>query len=135
MTYEGGCYCGALRYVAEGEPRMKAECHCRPCAYFSGGAPNLFVVLSEKGFRYTSGTPKSFTRPDLENAVTREFCGDCGTQILTRRPGVKAVIIKAGTLDDPALFGAQQMAIYTSGKQAFNHIPDGLPAFEGLPPR
>jgi hypothetical protein len=27
------------------------------------------------------------------------------------------------------------MAIYTIDKQAFHHIPDGLPAFERLSPR
>jgi hypothetical protein len=25
MKLEGGCYCGTLRYVAEGEPMMKAQ--------------------------------------------------------------------------------------------------------------
>ena len=24
MTFEGGCYCGKIRYVAGGEPRLKA---------------------------------------------------------------------------------------------------------------
>lgn len=53
----------------------------------------------------------------------------------TRRPGLPAVILKVGTLDDPTQFGTPQMAIYTVDKQAFHHIPHGLPAFEGLPKR
>ncbi len=43
MTFEGGCYCGQVRYTADGEPRLKAQCHCRECQYISGGAPNMFT--------------------------------------------------------------------------------------------
>ena len=32
MKFEGGCYCDAVRYVAEGEPMCKAQCHCRECS-------------------------------------------------------------------------------------------------------
>jgi hypothetical protein len=87
------------------------------------------------GFSYTKGTPKQFTRSDLEQAVTREFCAECGTHILTRRPGLSALVLKIGTLDDPGLFGAPKMAIYTIDKQPFHHVPDGMPAFERLPKR
>ena len=31
MVIEGGCYCGALRYRAEGEPVFAGQCHCREC--------------------------------------------------------------------------------------------------------
>jgi hypothetical protein len=134
MKLEGGCYCGGVRYVADGEPMMKAQCHCRECQYMSGGAPNMFMLMPSSALGYTKGTPKQFTRKDLERAVTREFCPDCGTHLVTRLPNMPAVVIKVGTLDDPGQF-TPQMAIYTVDKQAFHMIPEGMPAFERLPPR
>jgi hypothetical protein len=133
MKLEGGCYCKALRYVAEGEPMMKAQCHCRECQYMTGGGPNLFIAMPIKGFAYTKGTPKKFSRTDLERPVTREFCGECGTHIVTRPPGFPAVILKVGSLDDPSQFEGPNLAIYTIDKQTFHQIPEGLPSFERLP--
>jgi hypothetical protein len=134
MEVEGGCYCGSVRYKAEGDALFKGQCHCRECQYASGGGPNFVMGLPETSFTYTKGKPKAFTRTDLDSPVTREFCGDCGTQLLSRAPGMPgAVLIKVGTLDDPSEFGHAQMAIFTIDKQAFHQIPDGLPAFERLP--
>ena len=47
----------------------------------------MFVLMPPDGFSYTKGTPKQFTRSDLEDAVTREFCAECGTHLTTRPPG------------------------------------------------
>jgi hypothetical protein len=41
---------------------------------------------------------------------------------------------KIGTLDDPSIYGGARMAIFTAEGQPFHIIPDGVPAFEGLPP-
>ena len=97
MKLEGGCYCGEVRYKAEGTPMLKGQCHCRECQYFSGGGPNLFMLMAPERFRYVSGAPKTFTRSDLDQPVTREFCETCGTHLTTRRPDLPLVILKVGT--------------------------------------
>jgi hypothetical protein len=133
MKLEGGCYCRALRYVAEGDPMMKAQCHCRECQYLTGGSPNVFIAMPIPGFKYTKGTPKQFARKDLDRPVTREFCAECGTHVITRPQGFPAVILKVGTLDDPKQFGSPQMAIYMIDTQPFHVVPDGVQTFDRLP--
>ena len=133
MKLEGGCYCGAVRFVAEGDPVMKAQCHCRECQYLTGGSPNMFIAMPIPGFSYTKGEPAQFTRSDLERPVTRSFCATCGTHLNTRANGFPAVIVKVGSLDDPSLFGGPDIAIYTVDQQTWHRIPEGVKAFERLP--
>jgi hypothetical protein len=95
----------------------------------------MFLLMPVGGFAYTKGAPQQFARKDLERPVTRDFCAECGTHLVTRPTTVPAVVVKVGTLDDPALFGGPRMAIYTIDKQPFHQIPDGMPAFERLPKR
>jgi len=90
--------------------------------------------MPEANFAYTKGSPKAFQRSDLEKPVTREFCGDCGSPILSKAPSLPgAVLLKVGALDDPSVFGMPQMAIYTVDKQSFHQIPEGVPEFERTP--
>lgn len=133
MDFSGGCYCGDVRYVATGGPVLKAQCHCRECQYITGGSPNLFMGMPVAGFRYEKGTPGSFTRTDLEKPVTREFCTRCGTHLTTRAVGYPLVIVKVGSLDDPAQYGGPDIAIYVADRQPFHVIPDGMPQFSGMP--
>jgi len=134
MKVEGGCYCGSIRYQAEGEPLFKGQCHCRECQYISGGAVNVVMGMPEATFAYTQGTPKGFTRSDLDGPVTREFCPECGTHLLSKAPSLAgAVLLKVGTLDDPAVFGEPQMAIYLVDKQSFHHVPEGCAQFDRVP--
>ena len=130
----GGCYCGDVRYRATGPVQLRAQCHCRTCQHIAGGGPNYFMLIRPDSFEYTAGTPATFTRPDLENAVTREFCGNCGTHLTSLRPGLDAVVLKVGTLDDPALFDAPAIAIFAEDKQPFHLLP-GIPVFDQLPPK
>lgn len=134
MQVEGGCYCGAVRYRAEGDPIFSAQCHCRECQYLTGGSPNMFMAVPKAGFSYTKGSPKAFTRSDIDNPVTREFCGECGTHLATKAPAMAdAVILKVGTMDDPSQYPGPQVAIFCMDKQSFHRVPEGVPEFERLP--
>jgi hypothetical protein len=66
--------------------------------------------------------------------VTREFCPECGTHLASKPPGLPgAVLLKVGTLDDPSVFGAPQVPIFTIDKQSFHHVPDSVAVFERTP--
>jgi hypothetical protein len=131
MIVEGGCYCGAIRYRAVGEPMLKAECFCRECQYFTGGASVLVMAMPSAGFSITKGETKGFARADIENSVTREFCPQCGTDILTRPPTFKEVVIlKVGSFDDPSVFGGPDTANFTCDAQTFHRLPTDIPVFQ-----
>lgn len=133
MPITGKCYCGDIRYQAEGDPIFKLQCHCRECQYSSGGGANYTLVMPEDGFSYTLGSPQQFSRTDIEKPVTREFCAKCGTHLVSRPNTSGMALIKVGTLDDPSVFDEADMAIYTEDKQGFHHIPEGMTACERTP--
>jgi hypothetical protein len=67
------------------------------------------------------GEPKDFTRSDLDNPVTRQFCPNCGTHLATRPPGFPAVIEKP------------DMTIFMVDAQPFHQVPEGVATFDRMP--
>ena len=133
---KGGCYCGATRYEVTKDSIAKLQCHCRECQYISGGGPNFAMLVPDDGFAITQGTPSEFTRTDIENARTRQFCPTCGTHLTTILPGRGITVVKAGTLDDPTGdYGDSQFAIFMKDTQPFHMVAEGKPCFEEGPPR
>ena len=133
MKLKGRCYCGKIKYEINGDIQASFQCHCRECQYITGGQPNTAMVFSEKDFSFSEGKPSIFSRSDLENPVSRYFCGNCGTAIGTvtpARPG--SFVIKVGTLDTPEVFDPK-VAIFTCDKQKFHHIPENLKSFDKRP--
>ena len=106
-------------------PRMPVHHRRRPQHVHGDAGDRLQITASQ---------PKQFTRKDLERAVTREFCPECGTHLVTKVPGLPATILKVGTFDDPSVF-TPQMTIFTCDKQAFHHLPEGKPSFDKMPAR
>ena len=90
--------------------------------------------MVEDGFRYTKGTPAKFIRDDIENGVTREFCGRCGTPILTRVPQNPGAVVENRLAGRSGQFGMPDAAIHTDDKYEFHVIAEGVAQFAKLPP-
>jgi hypothetical protein len=129
MLYTGGCLCGEVRYRADATPINERVCHCRLCQKAVGAAFNARVLFAGADVRIEGPARWSHSSPDLQ----RGFCGECGTTVFTRRLSNGVVGIGSGTLDDPSLF-RPQMHIFTSSKQPWLALDDGLPQYEEWPP-
>ncbi len=132
---KGGCFCGAIRYAVTSKPKLKAQCHCRACQYFAGGGPNYYMLISPEGLHFSRGEPGTYQNPKKSGAVTRSFCRTCGTHLTTKRPGLRELVLKVGTLDDPDEFGGPKIAIFCEEKQDWHLIPEDIPTFDTLPPQ
>ena len=96
----GGCLCGAVRYILKSEPRAIAICHCSHCQKQSGSIFSFNLVIKEADYEQHGETRIYVDEGDSGNPVYRHFCAVCGSPILVKiaaAPG--KVIIKAGTLD------------------------------------
>jgi hypothetical protein len=131
MKFEGGCYCKQVRYEAEGDPMIKAECFCRECQYITGGGGLVIMAMPTEGVTITKGAVKDFTRDDIERGVTRQFCANCGTHLFTRAPGFEAaVIIKVGSMDDPSLFGGAESINFACDAQPYHRLSMDIPTYQ-----
>jgi hypothetical protein len=91
------------------------------------------MTVHKGEFEFTKGEAKWFTRSDLKNPITRYFCGNCGTGIVSRSPLLpETIFLKVGTFDDPSIF-KPAAAIFTVDKQQFHHIPEDMTDFKGMP--
>jgi hypothetical protein len=100
---EGGCLCGAVRYVLESRPNYVYFCHCRDCQLESG-SPFVTDMNVDRIALRISGQLTRYTRKgESGKAVHRNFCTTCGTTLLTEFDVDPAhVSIKACSLDDPS---------------------------------
>src|ERR1700716_2795487 len=77
--FEGGCLCGAVRFVATGQPKWVAWCHCQSCRKHSGAPVSVFAALERTAYTVTKG---EITKFNSSPGTRRGFCAKCGS-ILT----------------------------------------------------
>ena len=127
---QGGCACRAVRFRLKRKPIFVHCCHCSWCQRETGSAfaVNAFIEASE--VELLQGTPVQTTLPSASGkgqVVWR--CTDCGVTLWSNYPvsGPKINFVRVGTLDDPSR-APPDIHIYTSTKQPWVILPEGVPA-------
>jgi hypothetical protein len=124
---EGGCLCGAIRYVADGEPTASMICHCNSCCRAAGSPVVAWLTFPATRFAFVRGAPSAYrsTTP-----VTRTFCSRCGTSLTyvhAERPS--EIDVTTASLDDPDTFPPTHHSWIGDGA-GWLRFGDGLPAYE-----
>ena len=101
-AFGGGCFCGAVRIRAEGEPLGVPYCHCNDCRKWSGAPVSVFVGYRAGQVEMVRGTPRAY---ESSPGVTRSFCGDCGASLFYEDERLLGEIYVAiGVFDEPGRF-------------------------------
>ena len=66
--FEGSCLCGAVRFVATGQPESVAWCHCESCRKHSGAPVSVFVAFKRDAYVVTEGQITKFNSSPREVA-------------------------------------------------------------------
>jgi hypothetical protein len=127
----GGCLCGAVRYEVEWPPRALVICHCSDCQKQAGSAFSV-VGITRRDHLKLSGELSRFVHSGSSGQpVTRLFCGDCGSPVLTDTPEVEKrgnIFFQAGTLDDTTDL-APTAHYWTASAQRWFAIPEDITCF------
>lgn len=96
--YEGGCHCGAVRYVATGEPNHSSVCHCTDCRRCAGATGVAWAGFPVDRLAVEGETAVYCSTPGVE----RRFCLICGTGLFYwTAEAPQQVDVQTATLDEP----------------------------------
>ena len=100
VPFEGGCHCGAVRYVCSEEPTTVVNCHCDDCQQIAGSAFITGVLVPEGSVKVSGELRRYKVKADSGNGITRNFCPICGTRIMVELEGGVGIGVSFTTLDD-----------------------------------
>ena len=119
--------CGAIRYQIDGNPLRTTNCHCLHCRRSSGAAFVTWIECHTSDFKVNSGKPSQYSsRPK----VTRQFCGQCGTQLTYQHADEPNTIdVTACSLDSVETV-APEDHIWCDRMAPWVTLTDGLPRYK-----
>jgi hypothetical protein len=136
IQHEGGCVCGAVRYLVDGNPERVTICHCTWCQRRTGSAFGVEAVFKIEHVKVTGDALRSYRHISDRSGrwLDQYFCGICGTNLgltLEAVPDIRSVA--AGTFDDPAWLKPETTLfrhIYLRSTRGWVNVPAGIEQHE-----
>jgi len=127
-SYQGRCFCGAVRFSVTGKPAAMGYCHCESCRSWSAAPVNAFTLWAPDAVRLDSGGELVDSYHKTERSV-RKWCTKCGGHLLTEHPGWGVVDVYAASIPDLP-FTPQ---LHVNYQETTLRIRDGLPKMKDMP--
>ena len=127
-AYEGGCFCGAVRFTVTGEPAGMGYCHCESCRTWSAGPVNAFTLWPPEALQVTQGADTIGTYNKTPRSY-RKWCKTCGGHLFTEHPHWGLVDVYAAVI--PSF--PYQPGVHVHYQETRLPLKDGLPKMKDLP--
>lgn len=127
-TYQGACFCGAVRFTVSGDPAGMGYCHCESCRHWSAGPVNAFTLWQPGAVKVTQGADNIGTYHKTENSY-RKWCKTCGGHLFTDHPPFGLIDVYAATIPDLAF----QPGVHVNYAETRLPMKDGLPKLKDFP--
>ena len=90
---------GSIEYEVTQLDSAIEHCSCRYCRKAHAAAFNTSASVKPDNFKWVKGSErlKSY---ESSPGKRRYFCPDCGTQLVARRSGLDALLLRVATLDE-----------------------------------
>jgi hypothetical protein len=127
-TFNGQCFCGAVRITVTGEPVAAGYCHCASCRSWSAGPVNAFTLWNPQSVTVTRGADKIGEFHKTERSF-RQWCKECGGHLMTRHPQWNLIDVYAATIPDFPF----KPGVHVHYQETVLRMHDGLPKMKDVP--
>ena len=127
-SYEGSCFCGAVKLKVTGEPVAMGYCHCASCRSWSAGPVNAFSLWKPESVTVTQGANQIGTFAKTP-ASERKWCMRCGGHLMTAHPAWNLVDVYAATIPSFRF----KPGVHVHYQETVLRLPDGLPKMKDIP--
>ena len=127
-SYEGSCFCGAVKLKVTGEPVAMGYCHCASCRSWSAGPVNAFSLWKPDSVTVTQGANQIGTFAKTP-ASERKWCMRCGGHLMSAHPAWNLVDVYAATIPSFKF----KPGVHVHYQETVLRIADGLPKMKDIP--
>ena len=131
----GSCLCGQVHVTLSSDPVISAVCHCTHCQKTAGAAFSTVLLMPANAVSVEGPVISYGDRADSGVAVSRTFCGNCGSPIETSSEDTQVQqlrIIKAGLFAGVREF-SPQLELFCSSRLSWVPALPGTTTFTGMP--
>ena len=129
---KGSCFCGKNYYEVSNEFFEVMYCHCSNCRKLQGSAFSVYGATKAENFSWLNNPP-NLVEFKSSAEVTRQFCGTCGSlMISTDSTEPDMIYLSLGTVDESSSI-LPEYHQFASSRVSWCKVQDDLPKYDTWP--